>query len=362
MSGPYLPNLQPIIAAGIDPRTNLPIKITGTNTESMRLDINRTLSVLDEQEAINRYKWYNLPEGLNSELIERMLYYKGNVAIFLMESDMKFYCLPYALDGNIDCYGRYLGITPVPFGAAVDAEGKEKPWIQGLTRAPIYDFMLAEDVTYEDLFTKCVLIHDYNPGDKQMVVPRAQLNKVFVNLESDCLPYMKTALMNSTGVIGLRCESENDSAQVYEASRALENAALTGQKFVPLTAPVEMQELMGGNVNRSEEFLLAMQALDNMRLSALGIDNGGLFEKKEHKLQVEAQFAAGPTAMTLKDGLAQRQNACNLLNSIFGTFIWCDTTEEAAGIDRNLDGEQAEKETPMSNGAAPNDTNTEVNE
>ena len=39
-----------------------------------------------------------------------------------------------------------------------------------------------------------------------------------------------------------------------------------------------------------EEYMLAMQSLDNLRLSGYGIDNGGLFEKKAHELQTEADI------------------------------------------------------------------------
>ena len=52
---------------------------------------------------------------MDGQLLERILYYRGQGAFFYMESLEKFFFLPFALDGEIDVYGRYTGITPLPF-------------------------------------------------------------------------------------------------------------------------------------------------------------------------------------------------------------------------------------------------------
>ena len=81
-----------------------------------------------------------------------------------------------------------------------------------------------------------------------------------------------------------------------------------------------------------------MQSLDNFRLSTYGIDNGGLFEKKSQILESENSVNASNTAVALTDGLAIRQNFCNIVNSIWHLGIWCDVTETAAMRDDNGDG------------------------
>ena len=127
MAGPKLPNIAELIQAGINPATGLPIKMGGSPSQ-LKEDIRKLLRIVDEQNAVNRYNWINLPDGLTGELIERMLYYKGQVAFFYMETDNTFYCLPYALDGSIDVYGRFTGITPIPFNGKAESKD-EKPWI-----------------------------------------------------------------------------------------------------------------------------------------------------------------------------------------------------------------------------------------
>ena len=84
--------------------------------------------------------------------------------------------------------------------------------------------------------------------------------------------------------------------------------------------------------------MLAMQSLDNLRLSGYGIDNGGLFEKKAHELQTEADINGGPVGLILQDGLSIRQNFCNIVNSIWGIGIWCEPAENIMGADVNGDG------------------------
>ena len=94
------------IQAGIDPRTKLPIKMEDGEKCLLKDNIRRALRVLDEQNAINRYVWYNLPNGLNGQLLERILYYKAQGMFFYSPLDETFYYLPYALNGTIDIYGR----------------------------------------------------------------------------------------------------------------------------------------------------------------------------------------------------------------------------------------------------------------
>ena len=101
--GPFLPNIKDIIAMGKEQKTGLPLKMTETN--ELKANIRKQLRVKDEQIAVNRYKWFNLPDSLDGELIERILYYKGQGAFFYMETDNSFYFLPYALSGSIAVYG-----------------------------------------------------------------------------------------------------------------------------------------------------------------------------------------------------------------------------------------------------------------
>lgn len=342
MGHPTLPNLEPLIAAGIDPKTGLPIK-AGSNTACGFKPANKTLlRILDEQDAINRYTWYNLPEGLTSQMIERLLYYKGQLIFFYSEIDDKFYVMPYALDGGIDFYGRFTRVHPIPVAAGTsDADKKryqqQRDYLSTIKLKPLYDIKL-DELTYDDLVSSCVIIRDYTEQLSQTSIPRQQLNDPLLDVMSDCIPFMRTALLNATGVQGMRVNSEDEQSNVLAASMSIDNAALNGQKYVPVVGAIDFQELTGGSVLNSEDFMRAMQSLDNYRLSLYGLDNGGLFQKNTHMLQSEQNLNAGKASLALQDGLICRQNACDIINSYTGLGIWCEVSEAAIGVDMTGDG------------------------
>lgn len=314
-------------------------------TNSIKDGFRKQLRILDEQNAISRYRWYNLPEGLDSRLMERILYYKGQGMFFKLED--KFYFLPYALDGTIDCYGRFTGVTPLPFnGSTKDKDAK--PLIQGLVYTPMYDIALPEDyikadgtVDVEKLTEKidrgCVLIKDYSEQISQTVLPRQQLQEPLLDIMAECVPFMRTNLVNSTGIQGLRVGDSSEYNNVIRANEMLLNAAYEAERFVPITAAIDFQTLSDNRGARPEEYMLALQSLDNYRLSLLGLRNGGLFQKKSHMLEAEQEMNSGNIGLVLADGLWNRQEACDIVNSVWGLGVSCQVSETIANLDTNGD-------------------------
>ena len=336
-----------LIQLGIDPKTGLPIKWIGGGDVNIKHNIKRNLRIIDEQDAINRFTWYNLPPGLSGQLIERILYYRGQGAFFYMEANDKFYFLPYALDGTIDIYGRFLGITPLPFNGT-STDGKQKPWITDLVKEPQYevesldqylnkDGSLNEEKARAAINNKCVLLHDYCKQQGEVNISRQILQEPILDVMSNCIPFMNTALLNSTGVQAMRVNDEDDQSNVLAASASVNQAALTGQKYIPVVGKIEFQDLSAGNVADAEEFLLAMQSLDNFRLSMYGLDNGGLFQKQSHILQAEQEVNNGNVGLIMQDSLTLRQEFCDIVNNIWGLGIYVDISETVIGVDRNGD-------------------------
>lgn len=316
---------------GFDPKTGLPLKMS-SGENKLKGDIKKQLRIKDEATAINRFTWYNLPKGLNARLIERILYYKGQGILFYLGE--KFYFLPYALAGSIDVYGRYTAVTPLPFNGTVGDGKKENPWIDGLIFEPVYDTIDIADYIEESpeaiqraLEKSCVILRDYSEQISQTTLSRQVLNDPLLDVMSNYIPFLNTALLNSTGVMGMRVNNENEYTNVYAASNALNKAALEGEKYVPIIGNIDFQEMTGGNVGKSEEFLLAMQSLDNYRLELYGLENGGLFQKKAHMLQDEQDMRSTTVNLIMKDSLECRQDFCTIANSIWGLDIWVEATE-----------------------------------
>ena len=340
-----LPDLSTFIQAGINPKTGLPIRMGDCGAE-LKANIKKLLRIMDEQDAINRFVWYNLPIGLNSQLIERILYYKGQGALFFESATERFYFLPYALDGSIDVYGRFMSVRPLPFNGSLNVQEDDKKkvdakyqWLNIKKLKPQYDILLDEERTADVFESSCVLLSDYSKQISQTNISRQILQDPLLDVMADCIPFMRTALLNSTGVQGMRVDGQEAASNVYAASKSINDAALVGEKYVPIVGPVEFQDLTDGNVGKSEEFLLAMQSLDNFRLSLYGLENGGLFQKKSHMLEAEQSMNNGNTGIILQDSLALRQRFCDIVNSIWGLNIWVEASETIMNIDRNMDGQ-----------------------
>ena len=358
MAGPKLPDLNSLIQAGINPKTGLPLKF-GSSACALKDNLRKNFRVMDEQNAINRYTWYNLPDTLDGQLLERVLYYRGQGMFFYMKTDNSFYFLPYALDGTIDVYGRFTGTTPLPFNGT-SSDGKEKPWIVGLNRKPLYGVKY-DEVKESDFEKYCVLLNDYSKQISQTVIPRAQLQDPLIDTMSEMVPYMRTALMNSTGVKGMRVEDADAEANVRVAAAGVYDAAISGKPWIPITGHVDFQELTDGTTVKAEDYMVALQGLDNLRLSMLGLDNGGIYEKKTVVTDSQMMMNYSPTSLIYQDGLTLRQNFCDIVNSLWGLGIWCEASESVLGIDKNMDGEQDRPyngaDASEDNGGSENDAN-----
>lgn len=338
-------DISTLIAAGINPKTGLPIKLGDIRNASTE-NIQKVLRIIDEQDAINRYQWYNLPDSIDSQLLERILYYKGQAAFFFNEDIGKFFFLPYALSGTIDIYGRFNKVTPLPFGGGkADADESKRAyssadkWLMNMVLDVIKETPNEDDVTYEMMTKGCVLLHDYCKQISQTNIARQILNDPILELMAEAYPMARTAMIANSGIKGMRVNDQDQQQNVKLASQSVQRAAVTGDPWIPIIGNIDFQELTSsGTALKAQEFLLYMQSLDNFRLKTYGLDNGGIFEKSAHTLESEqAMNVGGQQSRVYQDGLTIRQNFCDIVNAIWGLGIWVEPAESAVG-DLNMDG------------------------
>ena len=340
---PYMIDPSIYKMAGIDLKTGLPTRVV--DGEGLKKNMKHILRLIDEQDAINRYKWYNLPCNISSEELERLLYYKGQLCFFYFKDLDEFYFMPYALDGSIDFYGRYNTIHPVPMSSGTEDDKKVKELYES-QRALLSMLKLnvvkaikpLDELKEDDLYNSAVILWDYSRQIGQLNVPRKDVNDPLLDVIAEIPCFLRTALIASTGVKGMRVSDADAKNEVTTASAQILNCALKGELATPITSTIEIQELFEGPTGKAQEYLLAMQALENFRLSTYGLENGGLFEKKAHKLEEEQQMNDSTVGLVFEDGLAIRQNFCNIVNSIWGTSIWCMPSESVVGGDIDGDG------------------------
>ena len=326
--------------AGIDMKSGLPTRVVdGTD---LKKNMKHILRLIDEQDAVNRYKWYNLPCNISSEELERLLYLKGQLCFFYFKDLDEFYFMPFALDGSIDFYGRYNRIHPVPMSSgteeAKEQEKSQRALLSMLKLNVVKAVKSLDELKEEDLYDSAVILWDYSRQIGQNIIPRADVNDPLLEVIAEIPCFLRTALIASTGVKGMRVSDADAKNEVKIASAQVLNCALSGELATPITSTIEIQELFDGPTGKAQEYLLAMQALENFRLSTYGLENGGLFEKKAHKLEEEQEMNTSTVGLVYEDGLAIRQNFCNIVNSIWGTSIWCMPSESVVAGDIDGDG------------------------
>lgn len=306
----------------------------------LKEEIKKGLRILDETNAVHRYKAFNIPTNISSEELERMLYYKGQVCMFYCKALDDFFFMPFELDGNIDVYGRYFYIRPVPMTSGTTETPDGNPQVNYFSqmRLKVYYDIPYDKLTEADRENAAVIFFDRTPQLSWTNIPRQSLQEPILDVMSECFPLMRTSLFNSTGVKGMRVSSGDEISNVLMANMTTQQAAIQGQQYVPIKGQIDFQELSGDDVARSEEFLMAMQALDNYRLSLLGLDSGGLFQKKSHMLEAEQTMNEGKSKAALIDGLTWRQRACDIATALWGTGMSYELSETATGVDLNFDG------------------------
>lgn len=338
--GPKMVDIGLFIQAGINPKNGLPLKLE--DCQDLKKTIKRFLRLIDEQDAVNRYKWFNIPFALSSEEIERLIYYRGQLAGFYMKETGKFLLLPYALNGTLDLYGRFNIIKPLPFTAGAEDGKREKTTAEQLLEKKKlvcrYEPMLLDEVDLDVFENSCVLLHDYTKQVAQTIVPRWEANDAILDLMADIICFLRTGMLLGTGIKGIRVDTAEQADEIYGAARQMIDQARRGQPWIPLPGATEFQELADATLQKTEDFLLALQALDNIRLEGYGLPNGGIFEKKAHILESEQAMNQQAIDRVYQDGLSVRQNFCNIFNSIYGTQLWVVPSESVLDTDINGDG------------------------
>jgi len=361
MGKPIIPDIKTLVQAGFKLEDVKGLKkaislLLRQQDPDLKPNARRLFRIIDEQRAVNRYKWSGLPRGLSSQELERLLYYRYALCFFYFKATGEFYFLPYALNGTIDFYARFNYVTPVPFAEQEDdkkTEGykiKQKA-LQELKLKVVKDVVVdLNEITEEFLTNSCVLLRDYTNQLGQKEIARWALHDHLLDLEADTLCFLRTNLLLATGIVGLKVPDADSASEADLAGAQFYTAAVKGNPYVAVTANIQkdFQELQPNSTTKASEYFLAMQSIDNMLLSAYGIENAGLFQKKAHTLESENAVNATNVSLVMQDGLAQRQHFCNIVNSIWNLGMWCEISENVVGADTNGDGVAYDETDPMS--------------
>ena len=253
--------------------------------------------------ALNRYKWENLPNGIESRYIEQMLYDNGECAMF-DHPDLGLCILRSSSRENLNIYGEPTKLSLTGFNEH---------------RTVMMD--------------ECVRIMNNDlalpthPNIVYYARRMAEIDDIIMqNLRQQRVPYLFATDENNS----FSMKSLYDRIYQGEPAIFIDKEMLKGEPenvmVIPTTAPYLVDKLQ-----------IQKQEMERELLTFLGINN--TLEKKERLLVDETNSNNQFIKMASDIGFKQRQLACEQINEMFGLNVRVVETQDEFQSEVMNDGE-----------------------
>ena len=301
--------------------------------------IGKSLRTIDYQQYLTRFKWHNLPEGMDSELFERIMYFSGSAMFFYIKELDRFYFLPYGMSGEktqvgIDFYGRFNKLKPYSFNGSTDGAGEQEGG-KKISKADIYlstqirdnikDIPLVRtESEAKKIFEEgAVICWDVSPGLAYYADARNRTCKPFIDYMVQILVQTKSALINSSGfnLFSSTSESANEimQLQIDAINKDRERGKLAA---VVNNLLGEIQNLQSNAPASMADFWSSLQAADNLRLKSLGIQNDGVIQKSQYQNIASQALDINDSLQVYFNSFMERVKFAAIVNSIWGLNIY----------------------------------------
>ena len=294
---------------------------------------------IDYQQFLTRFKWHNLPEGMDSELFERILYFSGSAMFFYIKELDRFYFLPYGMSGEktqtgIDFYGRFNRVKPYSFNGSTDGSGEQEGgkrisqadiFLSTQIRDNIKDIpMVKDEKEAKKIFEEgAVICFDHSPGLAYYAESRNRSCKPFIEYMLKILIQTKSALINSSGfnLFSTDSESANDIMQLQ--IDAINKDRERGKLAAVVSNLLGQIENLQSNAPASmQDFWNSLQAADNLRLKSLGIQNDGIVQKSQYQNIASQAMDINDSLQVYFNSFLERVRFAAIVNSIWGLDIY----------------------------------------
>ena len=253
--------------------------------------------------ALNRYKWENLPNGIESRYIEQMLYDNGECAMF-DHPDLGLCVLRSSSRENLNVYGEPTKLTLTGFNE------HHVVMMDECVRILNNDLALP---THQNIFYYAHRM--------------AEIDDIIMqNLRQQRVPYLFATDENNS----FSMKTLYDRIYQGEPAIFVDKEMLNGQPenimVIPTVAPYLVDKLQ-----------IQKQEMERELLTFLGINN--TLEKKERLLQDETNSNNQFIKMSSDIGYKQRQLACEQMNQMFGLQVSVRETQDEFESEVTDDGE-----------------------
>lgn len=307
--------------------------------DSMFEKIGASFSNMDYQQYLTRFKWNNLPEGLDSELFERIMYFSGSAMFFYIKELDRFFFLPYGMSGEgtetgIDFYGRYNKLKPYSFNGSTDGSG-EKTAQGKRTKADIYlstqirdnikdiPFVETEEEARKIYENGAVICFDYTPGLAYWNDSRNRISQSYVKYMVKVLIQTKSALINASGFNLFSADGEQDNELMQMQIDTINQDREEGQLAAVVSKLLGNIENIQSNAPAAmQDFWASLQSVDNLRLKSMGIRNDGLQQKSQYQNIQEQSMDINDSLQVYWNSFMERVKFSAIVNSIWGLDIY----------------------------------------
>lgn len=253
--------------------------------------------------ALNRYKWENLPNGIESRYIEEMLYDNGECALF-DHPDFGLCVLRSSSRENLNIYGEPTKLTLTGFNEH---------------RTVMMDECIR--IMNNDLALPTL------PNITYYARRMAEIDDIIMqNLRQQRVPYLFATDENNA----FSMKSLYDRIYQGEPAIFIDKEMLKGEPenimVIPTVAPYLVDKLQ-----------IQKQEMERELLTFLGINN--TLEKKERLLVDETNSNNQFIKMASDIGFKQRQHACQQMNEKFGLSVRVIETQDEFQQEVMEDGE-----------------------
>lgn len=323
-----------------------------------------SIKYIDYQQFLTRFKWNNLPEGMDSELIERILYFSGSAMFFYIKELNRFYFLPYGMSGEntevgIDFYGRFNKLKPYSFNGSTDGGGEKKADGKRITRSDLYlstqirdnikdiPMVESEEEARKIYENGAVICWDMTPQLAYAVDSRNRISQSYVKYIVQILIQTKSALINSSGfnLFSTDTEASTDimQLQIDAINADREKGKLSA---VVSNALGKIENLQSNAPSAMGDFWNSLVSADNLRLKSMGIRNDGLVQKSQYQNIQEQSIDINDAMQVYWNAFMERVKFSAIVNSIWGLGIYPeplllpDMQQQGNGEEQPTEGEQ----------------------
>lgn len=312
------------------------------NPENLNLNYDSLYQIMRNHnriETLERYMWLNVPFGLTQDIIERVLFFRGKGIFYFNDEVDKFQFLPFALNGTIDEYGRYIRCNTLPF-TGVDEEEKDSKNKKKERRLIYENLDIVYDLPYNAEMMKMVkekktvgiILNDNSLGLTQQPIIRSNYVKPILHLMSTLMQIINTAMYGCADHSLIQVENESEIASINNQINAINFDILKGRRFTPIAGTLPIQPLKTSNTANLEGLFNTFNSLSNFLKSITGIANPGVFDKKAHLLQEEQQLNGSNADDIYYNGLRLRQEFCMMIQAYYNYPIWCESKRGMSGV------------------------------